>query len=210
MMEITLRLSDGQKQTFSEQELIEIVETHLQNKKCIVNQYATEVAEVPTEGKWFIVNPLAIDQNLFKEEREDSRQETTRQYILEAFEEMKKDSKYAKPFKTLMPEKTWKSKTVKQLKWLAVELGDHMADWVEQFLEWAQRIANGESWEDICNKADTANWYRLVVCKDGEVRLVGGSRKCHAFIPASKVGFGNFYDDNYVFYAEPLVVSYDD
>ena len=33
MMEITLRLSDGQKKIFSEQELVAIVEEHLQNSR---------------------------------------------------------------------------------------------------------------------------------------------------------------------------------
>ena len=190
MLEIALRLSDGQKEDFSKQEI-----------------------NIPTEGKWFMVNPLTIDQNLFKEKRENSRQEATRQFILEAFEEMKKNSKYARPFKTMMPEKTWNRKNVGVLKKLAQSLGDHNADWVEQALEWAQRIANGEAWKDICNKKDKANWYRLVVWKFG-ARIVGGSRLEEAsaiinnspasdFTTSGSVIFGNIYD------TVPLVVSYD-
>lgn len=206
MMEITLRLSDGQKKTFSEKELITIVEEHLQNQKSQTKKKTTKFAQTPTEGKWFKVNPLTIDQNLFKEKREDSRQEATRQLILKAFEEIKKNSKYERPFKTMMPEKTWSSKTVRELKELASQLGDHNADWVEQALEWAQRIANGETWEYICNKKDTANWYRLVVWKNGYAQLVGGSRKDYNNAPASTV-YCVDYDVNLVLsHTVPLVV----
>ena len=74
-----------------------------------------------------------------------------------------------------MPEKDWIDKTVIQLKELACELGDHNADWVEQALEWAQRISNGESWKTLCEKEDTANWYRLIVWKEGYSLVIGGS-----------------------------------
>ena len=168
-----------------------------------------EVVEKPTEGKGFDVNPLAINQKLFKKEREDSRQESTRKLIVEAFSEVKKNpEKYAKPFQTLMPKKTWSSKTVAELKELAESLGDCIADWVHQALEWAQRIANGESWETICNEVDTANWYRLVVWKNGYARLVGGSRVYDNYLPSSYVHNYDFNSSIRVDYTVPLVVLY--
>ena len=169
-----------------------------------------KIAQVPTRGKWFEVKPLSIDQKLFETKRKDIRQETTRQLILEAFAEMKeKPEKYGKNFKTMMRKKTWSSKTVAQLKEVASNLGDHNADWVEQALEWAQRIANGESWETICNYKDTAKYYRLVVWKNGYVRLVGGSTNNHDYNPASRVGDIDCYDDHGLYSTVPLVVSYD-
>ncbi len=147
-----------------------------------------EVAEKPTENKCFKVDPRKIDKNLFFEEREDPRQEWTRRIILEAFEELEKNpEKYAKPFNTMIPKKTWKVNTIEELEKKARSLGNHMADWVEQALEWAQRISNGESWEDVCNKPDTANWHRLVIWENGYVRRVGGSRKSNNNYPASEV-----------------------
>jgi len=207
-MEITLRLSDGQKKTFSEEELVAIVEEHLQNQKAQKKE-TTEFASVPMEGKWFKVEPLTIDQNLFKEKRKNPSQERTRQLILEAFEEMKKNLKYAKSFKTMILEKTWSSKNVGELKELASKFGDHNADWVEQALEWAQRIANGEAWKDICNKADTANWYRLVIWKNGCARLVGGSREDYVNSPASDISGSTFFDLSFIIRAVPLVVLYE-
>lgn len=204
-MKVTLQVN-GQEMTFSEQELTAIVEEHFSTK---TTKKAIKAAEKPVEGKRFDVNPLAIDQKLFEKKREDSRQETTRKLIQEAFTMVKKNpEKYAKPFQTLMPEKTWESKILEEFKKLAESLGDCIADWVHQALEWAQRIANGESWEAICNEADTATWYRLVVWKNGYTRLVGGSRENCNCSPASDVGSDgcNSYDS--IYHSVPLVVLY--
>ena len=211
-MQITLNVN-GKEMTFSEEELITVLEKHF-------NQTTTEQQETnlqketlkpirgPEEGVRFEVNPQGIDRSLFEKERKDQRQETTRQRILEAFAKMdKKPAKYGKPFKTLMPAKTWEWKTVGELKKLATKLGDHNADWVEQALEWAQRIQNGETWEAICNEADTANWYRLVVWKNGYARFVGGSRKGSSHRPASDVSSIIYYSGG-VGCTVPLVVLY--
>ena len=109
-----------------------------------------------------------------------------------------------------MPEKTWRSKRVANLKKIANKLGDHCADWVEQALEWAQRIANGESWEDICNKRDTANWYRMVVWKENLLRLVGGSCNSINFNPAFVGGESVYSFLSSIDCTVPLVVAYDD
>lgn len=166
-----------------------------------------KVAQVPTEDQWFEVNPQTINQSLFKKERKDERQERTRKLILEAFAEVKSSpEKYGRKFKTMMPKKTWTSKTVAELKQLACEFGNHNADWVEQALEWAQRICNGESWEAVCNKADTANCYRLVVWKNGYARLVGGSRNYNVLNPASDVFDYDYGSFNCIYDTVPLVV----
>ena len=183
-MKITLPIH-GRERTFSEKELIAILEKYFSNE---ATEQATtaKVAQVPTEDQWFEVNPQTINQSLFKKNRKDERQERTRKLILEAFAEVKSSpEKYGRKFKTMMPKKTWTSKTVAELKQLACEFGNHNADWVEQALEWAQRICNGESWEAVCNNADTANWYRLVVWKNGYARLVGGSRHDDNCFPSS-------------------------
>ena len=202
-MKVTLQVN-GREITFSEEELTSILEKYYK----ITKLDNIQIAQTPTEGKWFEVNPSAIDQNLFKEKRSDSKQEKTRLLISDAFEELKKHPERNKAFKTLVPEKTWDSKTVGELKKMASQWGDHIADWVEQALEWAQRIANGESWEAICNEADTANCYRLVVWKNGYARLVGGSRKSDNNFPASDVDNYDYYDvHNFSLdHAVPLVV----
>lgn len=207
-MKITLPIH-GRERTFSEKELIAILEKYFSNE---ATEQATtaKVAQVPTEDQWFEVNPQTINQSLFKKNRKDERQERTRKLILEAFAEVKSSpEKYGRKFKTMMPKKTWTSKTVAELKQLACEFGNHNADWVEQALEWAQRICNGESWKAVCNNADTANWYRLVVWKNGYARLVGGSRNCNDNFPASDVNLSDFNSNCSVYYTVPLVVLYE-
>lgn len=171
-----------------------------------------EIAATPTEGKCFEVRPLSINQGLFQKERADYYQEDKRQVILEAFEELKKNpEKYGKKFYTMFPEKTWnKATTFKEIEELAYKLGDHNADWVEQALEWAQRISNGESWWKVCNKSDTANWFRLVVWKTGLWRMIGGSCSSlnHCY-PASEIhGYNELTIEN-VQCTVPLVVLYE-
>lgn len=167
-----------------------------------------EVALTPTEGKCFEVNPMGIDRSLFQQKRSDERQEETRQYILEAFDEVDKyPEEYAKLFKTLIPEKTWDGyKMVKELKQYAKEIGDHMANWVELALVWAQQIANGETWEAICNNPDTVNWYRLVIWKNGHIRLVGGSRNINNISPATELYYFSDDDNFRIGHTVPLVV----
>lgn len=207
-MKITLPIH-GRERTFSEKELIAILEKYFSNE---ATEQATtaKVAQVPTEDQWFEVNPQTINQSLFKKKRKDERQERTRKLILEAFAEVKSSpEKYGRKFKTMMPKKTWTSKTVAELKQLACEFGNHNADWVEQALEWAQRICNGESWEAVCNNADTANWYRLVVWKNGYARLVGGSRHDDNYFPASDDLSDDYFSFNSFDNTVPLVVLYE-
>lgn len=211
MRTITLQVS-GREMTFSEEELVAILEKHFgtevtkQEEKDAQKRAETEMAQTPTEGKWFEIKPAEIDQRLFSEKKSDQRQERTRQLILEAFAEMKNNSKYARTFKTLMPEKIWNVKSVNELRAIACNLGDHMADWVEQALEWAQRIANGKTWKEVCNDPDTANWYRLIEWKNGYARVVGGSRKNFNNDAASDVDGYDCNPNNRLFSTVPLVV----
>lgn len=207
MIKITLQVN-GREMTFSEQELSSILEEHFPSKTT-EKTMTTKATQKPTEDAWFEVKPQAIDQKLFEKAREDEKQEKTRKLILEAFTEMKVNpEKYGKNFKTMMPKKTWSFKTAAQLKEMASNLGDHNADWVEQALEWAQRIANGESWKVICNDKDIANWYRLVVWKNGSDRLVGCFVNSSFVHPASNVSDISYVFGTKLYDTVPLVVSY--
>ena len=179
-------LVNGKQIIFTDVENISISEDLSDAKDVTI----TEVAQKPTEGKWFRVNPMEIDQEFFKKCRlKDIRQKETRIIILRAFEEVNGNpQKYGRPFFTMIPKKTWESKTVAELMKYAKEKGDHIADWVEQAMEWAQRIHNGESWETLCNKPDTAKWYRLVVSKHPFfAKAVGHSSESNSHFSASEM-----------------------
>ena len=200
-MKVTLTIH-GKEMSFSEQELIAFLERHVEPETIL------KVIQVPTEEKWFEVNPQAIDQSVFQEKRNDVKQEVTRKLILEAFAEVKKyPEKYGRKFETMMPKYTWVSKTASELDKLACELGSHNADWVEQALEWAQRICNGEKWEAICNHSDTSSSYRMIVWKSGNYRLVGGSRIDESYEPASSVFCYDETSKDVLYNTVPLVVK---
>ena len=198
-MKLEIVFTDGRKEIFSDVASFNVTEEQITN---------SDVVQTPTEGKLFKVKPLEIDRSKFEKPMSNKQQEWTRQIINKAFTEVDKHpEKYASVFYTMIPEKKWNSyKTVEELKEYANELGGLMADWVEQALEWAQRIFNGESWEAICNNADTANWYRMISWNDGSYRLVGGSRDGNYSSPASGVNSYVYFSDIIVSRAVPLVV----
>ena len=200
----------GRKCVFSEEELTAILERHFSDKEAkATREVALPVTVRPTEGEWFRVNPATINREIFQESRENVREETTRLYILDAFSQLENNpGKYDRTFETLMPQKFWEWKTSEELKSLSAVLGHHMADWVEQALEWAQRIQNGETWEDICTSSDTAKWFRLVTWKDGHPRLIGGStlRFPNGCQFASHVDDVYREPDEEIYWAVPLIV----
>ena len=168
-----------------------------------------KVIQGPTEGRWFDVNPLEIDQTLFQQKRNDWKQEPIRKLILQAFDAVNKNpEKYGRKFKTMMPYKNWCSKTPKELEQLACELGDHNADLVEQALEWAQRIYNGESWQTVCNNRDTAKWARLITSQGGYLYVGGWLSESYGY-PASFINELYFLFFHTTNTAVPLVVLYE-
>ena len=203
-MKLEIVFKDGRKETFDSVASFNVTEEQITNEEC----HASDVAQISTEVKLFEVNPLGIDRSKFEKTMSNQRQERTRQIIQEAFAEVDKHpEKYASAFYTLMPEKNWNGrKTVAELKAYANDLGGQMANWVEQALEWAQRLFNGESWEAICNNADTANWYRMIIWKNGYARLVGGSRNSINLYPASYVNNNDYNSNNRINNTVPLVV----
>lgn len=200
-MKVVLEIN-GRKKTFSNVESISILEEKTYD--------SVETASKPIEGKWFEVNPETIKRNLFKGKRKDQDQEMTRQIIKVAFRmEKKNPEKYDRPFKTLIPEKTWVSKTGEELAELANELGDGMVDWVQQALEWAQRISNGESWKSICNDPDTANWFRAIILDGDSLKIVGGSQRHNInYSPTSLLDSIYLSSDGIYNNTVPLVVLY--
>lgn len=200
---ITLTL-EGREMIFQEKELVAILNEYFKIKK----------AQSPIENTYFEVNPNSINLDLFKTVRSDSAQEITRRIILDAFEEVKKyPQKYGSPFKTMIPNlddcqdvSSICRPTVDDLIEKSKKMGGHIASWVEQALEWAQRLENGESWKNICNDPDETKWYRLVIWKDGYARRVGGASFIAYEHAASRLLDYRLYRGDHVSYTVPLLV----
>ena len=134
----------------------------------------------PTIGVLFKVTPREIDQSIFHEKWKlgwhGDKNEETRQLILEAFEEAERNPEYMEPFHTLVPrEESSGARTVKELRSIARRNNGKLANWVEQALEWAQRIYNYGEYGDIINAADYMSVRRAVIWKDGKtIKYCGG------------------------------------
>ena len=189
-MKLTFEVN-GREMTFLEEELVAILEKNFDNPKI--------------DWKSYEVNPMAINQELFNEKRIDPKQECTRQIILDALEELRKNPKKYARFKLMIPEKSWSVKTLKELK--EIDSEKHLTDWVELALGWAQRITNGETWESICNEPDTSKWYRLILWKNSCVRLLGGSSEVGYNISESTIHNYDYEDEDILYYSVPIVTS---
>ena len=206
--EITVPVN-GKEVTLSEEKLIEIIECYFRGEKV---RTTLEIALTPTEGKCFEVNFFSIDQNKFKRKRKNPVQEHLRKEILNAFAEVEKNpERYAIPFKTVIPQRPCRGalpKLPEEVKEFADCIGDHNADWVEQTLEWAQRISNGENWRTLCNKNDTAKWHRLVEGANGEFLCVGGATEDINTGKRNCINMSLLAPSRYVEKIVPLVVVY--
>ena len=203
MEKITLQVN-GREMTFSEEELSSILEEHFERKK------SEAKSKGPIEGKWFKVNPSSIDQQLFEDKRTDDLQEKLRFHIQLAFKELKENPEKNEAFKIFIPEKEYDNnpRRIVELKNLASQIGDHMGLWWEWALMLAQRIANGETWESLCNEPDSTNWY-LLVSWHRHSRRVGGSRKSFYNPPSGNIELYEYWNGDTVRDTVPLVVAYD-
>lgn len=205
-MKITLQIN-GQERSYSEEELIsKLNELEELKSKSRINLSTIEVAQKPTVSKCFSVDPNSIDQDLFSKERtEKIFEEPVRLQILKAFEEVRNNpQRYSKKFKTFIPEKNWGGRTVRELEEMAIETGGTLTDIVDQRLEWAQRIQNGESWDEVCRMKDPIEYSRLVASgKDYYMYMVGGMAKNSTF-------FTNIFINNCESTIVPLIKFYEE
>lgn len=206
-MKLEIVFKDGRKETLENVKRFYVTDEQSPKEDCP----AFEVAQTPTEGKLFEVNPLKIDRNIFVKPQLDQKQRDVRDAIMEAFKKVDNDPRrYAVPFYTLIPKKNWEGKkSIREFKSYANNLGGWIADHHEQALEWAQRISNGESWEAVCNDTDTTKWYRIVEYPNDYFdvyRRVGGSYNAGDCRSASEIFYETYFWHNRFDCAVPLVV----
>ena len=175
-MKVTM-IVNGQEITYANVQDIKIIEET--DKKADGN--TTLLEDHPLiQGDWFYVCPKQIDRKLFEKELE-GRGNPARRLILEAFEELEKNpSQYARDFKVRIPKSptSFHEKRYNEIARTLKESDEHIANWVELALMWAQRIHNGEPWEVLHNYMFTVSKYpRFIIWKDGFVANAGGSLK---------------------------------
>lgn len=172
-----------------------------------------ELAEKPSEGKCFRVDPktILLKSFLFSKRKRDGRQEETRIMILKSIEEVKRNLDKYETFYLLIPEKIWvygkKSFTTanEQLNFTK-RIGGNLSNWITEPLVWAQRIINGESWRAVCNDPDTLKWHRLVVWEHNEIKKVGGACEIPDRFSSSVIHFRDFPAAKLLFSEVPSII----
>lgn len=131
----------------------------------------------PEPDKWFRVDIRTIDSVLFEEKRSDRQQEIVRKMIRLSLDEAKHGFCYP-VFYTTFPTKNWNKLSINRIVMMSEDkIGDGIATIIMQGLEWAQRISNNESWEQLCNRPDQNQFYRMVKWYIPEsFKKIGGSR----------------------------------
>lgn len=168
---ITL-FSRGREVKLSEEELDKLLDRFLKEKE----REAIPIVRTST------VVPYSIDRRIFTEPRKNYEQDIVRHKILWALDEVEKNpEKYSRPFQILIPKSfDWETvariKSISEMEAFAKKIGGHLTEDVEQCLEWAQRIDNGDTdhWWKICQDPERAEDKKLVKWGKGYV-LVGGS-----------------------------------
>lgn len=166
------------------------------------------VEQARANGKWLRVRPDEIELSFFQKKRNDLKQENARALIEAAILEARKHPDKYPEFEIIVPEKNWVVDTIENIKKYSNELGGHTADWVEMGLMWAQRIQNGERWEKFCNIPDRSKWYRLIIWKNNEVRLIGGSTMGGNRSPMTHIHNHYYSDSSRPGNVVPLVSKY--
>lgn len=203
-MKVTLKVF-GRERTFSENELVAILESHFSNATKPKSKNKKNVNRCTVDLK-------SINRNLFVTPRKDKNQEKVRKLIQEAFSEADSNpEKYNQPFETSVPDMDIICYTQSKLIVLAYDSGDHMADWVEQALVWAQKISDGQSWESICNYPDTSKNRRMIIWKNGNYAIVGSYHDSVSICSASVITlWGEIpeLNEDFISYIAPLIVNY--
>ena len=159
-------------------------------KKYLKEKFFMQVLK-PKSGQWFLVDIDTFKMSLFIEERQDKDQEVTRRRILQAIREVESNN-FPRKFQTKVPIKKWKGVLSKaQLNTMLDKSNVLLASETAQFLEWGQRLSNGETWEELCNIPDNNNYLRLVYLEGAKsYTIIGGTKKHH--YPKEDVFYFNF------------------
>jgi len=145
-------------------------------------QYYHRCKKSLLEDIWILIDIDKIDKTLFNEPREDIKEERLRETIQEAFKMAECNPRYTLPFEVMTPS-MYEDKPIKVQIGEAYLRGEEPCDWAHQALEWAFRITNGESWENICKEVDRSTYSRMIFDKKGLLTYWGGSIKHLAYQP---------------------------
>ena len=155
---------------------------------------------------WKKIELSAIKRRKFLFKRLDPSQEVIRKLIRQALKEAKKNKGHYSSFELMVPEQHLGNGLDSMING-AKSYHAEIANWIEQALEWAYRISEGESWKSLCNEPDDSEFFRVIFWKDDEVAFIGDG--CNYCIRPQTSILTDFFAANELCYgcSVPLLVK---
>ena len=129
-------------------------------------------------GEWFRIDRDVIDKS--KEEIRCKCNKTEEgEKLWKRFEKSNKiadenPNQYPRLIETYIFEYNWEHKTQQEMRYMCKDVGDGMCDEVICDLELQMRICNGESLDDLVQKADKLPRVRIIKLRNGGSGVLGG------------------------------------
>lgn len=198
--EMYVQLSDGRLMLWKD--LVEDYERLLREKNPKEEVPKEEMITAKLEvGKWFFINRDVIDKNREKINRVcgEERDWEGRLYR-ERFEESNaiadaEPERYPREGWTYVFKCDWECKNEQEMRDMCKEIGDGMCDEVICDFELQMRICNGETAEDLFEKADKLPYVRIIQLRNGGTGYYGGGTKHikSRVIPPANINKDNFH-----------------
>ena len=180
--ELHVQLSDGRIMLL--EDLVRDYERFLKeesSKKVIISESKDDKAMTQElkVGKWFRIDREIIVKNGEEIRRKCNEAGTKGKALWERFEKSnkiadEKHDQYPRLIETYIFEHNWNYKTEQEMRDMCEDVGDGMCDEVICDLELQMRICNGESVNDLAQKADKLPRVRVIKLRNGGTGYFGG------------------------------------
>lgn len=190
-----VKLSDGRRMLLGD--LIEDYERLLKEK---IPKEETSKKVLTAElkvGEWFLINREVIAKNREKIRQVCNEAGDVGKAYWKRFEESNKiadeePERYPRIIRTYIFEHDWNYKTEQEMRDMCKEKGDGMCDEVIGDLEVQMRICNGESADDLFQKADKLPRPRIIQLRNGGTGHFGGGDILNNFYPPANLNRSYF------------------
>lgn len=199
-----VQLSDGREITL--EELVKDYERLLRETKVLT-------AELKV-GEWFLIDRDVIEKNKEKIHSECLKAGAIGEAYWQRFRVSEKIAnsephRYPRRGWTYVFKRDWECKNEQEMREMCKEIGDGMCDEVICDFELQMRICNGESAEDLFEKADKLPWRRVIQLRNGGTAAFGGGANENCDNPPGMICGSEFIPDAewsstpYAFKCEP-------
>ena len=152
-------------------------------------------------GEWFRIDRDVIDENRDEIYRKCIEEGTDGKKLWESFEKSNKianqnPDQYSHIMEVYIFKHDWRYKTEQEMQDMCEQVGEGMCDEIICDFELQMRICNGESVNDLVQKADKLPHVRVIKLRNGGIGYFGGGADDDDYDPPVYLLRGNFNPDN--------------